>query len=271
MDECSARALNELNKRFYERQAGAFSATRNNSWRGWQLALEAAGVASGGAAGSRDGASEGPSDRRLDVLDVACGNLRFEAWAREAVAGCELRFTALDACRGLLPESLPDNVRFEERDVVGLLLDGGALRIVPEGACFDLAVSFGFMHHIPGCAARAAFLDVLLGATRPGGHVVVSFWRFSDDAGLRERAEASTAGALAGGGIGPVALDEGDYLLGFGEESTDLRYCHSFSDEDVDAILDAVETPCELVSRFRADGRTNALNEYLVLRRRCDA
>lgn len=252
MREDAARTLNEINKRFYESQAGAFSATRNNSWRGWRQALDAADL---------PGCAE-----HLDVLDVACGNLRFEAWASDAYPEIDLRFTAVDICPALLPDALPGNVRFVERDVIASLLDSDKLETFGD-ARYDVAVSFGFMHHIPGLAARTALLDGLVAAVRPGGHVVASFWRFADDEGLRARAETSTADALSRGCVGSVELDEGDYLLGFGEESADVRYCHSFSDVDIAAVLDGLTVPCALLARFRADGRTNALNEYVVLRR----
>lgn len=186
----------------------------------------------------------------------------------EMFPASDLRFVAVDACRGLLPEEFADNICFVERDIISaLLVDGEACGISDEKA-FDLVVSFGFMHHVPGVEARVALLDGLLAATRPGGHVIVSFWLFADDEGLASRAEKSTEDALSEGRLSALELDDGDYLLGFGDDSTSLRYCHSFTDRDIDAVLSSVGVSFDLVARFRADGRTNALNEYVVLMRR---
>lgn len=289
MNQSTAWYLNELNKRFYETRAQAFSATRNNSWRGWERALDAAGLLGcqdeqGGTKAGRMAIGEMSSSDELgcseemgpggldaqgfSVLDVACGNLRFEAWMQEMLPTSDLRFVAVDSCLGLLPEEFADNIRFEERDIVSALLVDGAASVIPDEKAFDLVVSFGFMHHVPGVEARVALLNELLAATRPGGHVIVSFWRFADDEGLVSRAKESTRAAFSDGEMSTLELDDGDYLLGFGGDSTSLRYCHSFTDRDIDAVLSSVEIPFDLVARFCADGRTNVLNEYVVLMRR---
>jgi tRNA (uracil-5-)-methyltransferase TRM9 len=289
LDQSTAWYLNEFNRRFYETRAQAFSATRNNSWRGWERALDAAGLLGcqdeqGGTKVCRTAIGEMPSSDQLgcseemglggldargfSVLDVACGNLRFEAWMQELLPTIDLRFVAVDSCLGLLPEEFADNIRFEERDIISALLVDGTTPLLPDEKAFDLVVSFGFMHHVPGAEARVALLNELLAATRPGGHVIVSFWRFADDEGLASRAEKSTRAALSDGEMSTLKLDDGDYLLGFGGDSTSLRYCHSFTDRDIDVVLSSVEMPFDLVARFRADGRTNVLNEYVVLMRR---
>lgn len=60
-------------------------------------------------------------------------------------------------------------------------------------------------------------------------------------------------------------FNEGDYLLGWRNLPGVYRYCHSFSDEEIDSLVTLVADKAKCVARFRADGRTGSLNEYLVL------
>ena len=132
----------------------------------------------------------------------------------------------------------------------------------------DLCVCFGFFHHVPGMQARKNLLDALLRATRSGGIVALSLWRFMDDAGLAQKARVSHAAAhehFSEQGIF-LNLDKGDYLLGWQKESNVFRYCHYFSDTDINELIESASACATLVDRFRADGRTGTLNEYLVFR-----
>ena len=248
MDESSADFLNALNKGFYEAHGASFSQTRQSPWPGWRRVLDT-------VVGCRQ------AGKGLSLCDIACGNGRFESFAAAFRPDIPWSFTLVDSNRQLLDEACrqEDLVPFEvtacRRDI---LADSGA-PFAP--GAFDAAVSFGFLHHIPGAAARGDFLRACLGAVRPGGVAAFSFWRFADDASLAQRARASTERGRAQLGI---ALGEGDYLLGWQGDESRYRYCHSFGDAELDALVAAVQPQGRLIDRFRADGRTGALNEYLV-------
>lgn len=168
--------------------------------------------------------------------------------------------------------------------------DGAGLDAGPWGTCaaaapFDLVGCFGFLHHIPGTENRIRFLRQLLQLAAPGGLVAVSLWRFADYGPLREKARRSTAAASAALCDLSIVdgLEPGDYLLGWGSESAAMpasgsaeldqvsplafRYCHSFSDDEADRLAAAIADDGALVGNFFADGRTGALNQYLVFRR----
>ena len=98
---------------------------------------------------------------------------------------------------------------------------------------------------------------------RPGGFVIVSLWRFLENPPLARKAEATHEHALAELGLPP--LDAGDRLLGWRDEPGAYRYCHSFTDGEIDALAASVGHAATEVARFRADGRDGALNSYLVL------
>jgi SAM-dependent methyltransferase len=184
------------------------------------------------------------------------------------------------------------SLHYQELDILGLLLDGARLGDHLTAPPCDLSVSFGFMHHIPQRACREAALAGLVEQTRPGGLVIVSLWRFMDDEGLAQRARAiqeralrelglaaasaPTAGGRAAAGAPAAAdtpdaptaartLDENDYLLGWQGIPGAYRYCHSFTDDEIDQLATSIVTRAPVVARFEADGRTGALNTYLVL------
>lgn len=232
----------------------------------------------------------------LSVLDLACGNLRFEAFLAKELADTDLAFHTADDCDALvkgapwrpdpadgaaLGNRVAGSIRWHHQsfDVLAALdaegrSDGAALDAETPGGgpalaealqtprC-DLAVSFGFLHHIPLPRWREEVLAMLAAKVRPGGFVIVSLWRFLENPLLARKAEATHEHALAELGLPP--LDAGDRLLGWRDEPGAYRYCHSFTDGEIDALAASVGHAVTEVARFRADGRDGALNSYLVL------
>ena len=261
MDKADIRALAELNRRFYESNWEDFSATRVAAWSGW---LELSRLASERV--SRLSVEGLP----LRVLDVACGNLRFERFLSGEFPKVGIQTLAIDTCDELVftqREMLPANVgvHYEHVDVIDELAGEEPDVLAFGGISFDLAVSFGFMHHVPGSGLRMRLLRLMADALVPDGLLAVSLWRFMDDEQLAERARRTTAEAL--GELGDLALEQGDCILGWNDQSGAYRYCHSFDDAEVDRLSAGISDIVSLAARYRADGRTGALNEYLVFRR----
>lgn len=235
------KALIDLNNRFYRDNRESFSASRQGTWPGWERVAEH--LVPGA------------------LLDVACGNLRFERFLDGRFGAGSFDCTCLDSCAGFAEGA--SGIRFVECDVIAALMAGEGLPGIEPGS-FDCAVSFGFMHHVPTSALREALVRALVGSVRPGGVAALSFWRFADDAKLAAKARETTARALNELGL---ELEDGDYLLGWNDVPGAWRYCHSFSGAEVDALVRAVSGLAEPAGLFEADGRTGALNAYLVLRR----
>lgn len=252
MDLATARELNAMTSDFYRRKAVSFSSTRERGWPGWERLAACLGL------------EEKPS---LSLLDVACGNFRFERWLASEHPGLAVSAHAVDGCRGLA-ESRPCppsvSVSFQELDVVEELLEGSGLAESIASPPCELVVCFGFFHHVPGFDARVELLSSLLEKAVPGGHVAISLWRFMDDPHLADKAESVTRRAVEERGL---SLDEGDWLLGWQDDDDALRYCHSFGDEEVFSLVEAVSGRGRLAMRYRDDGRTGKLDEYLVFER----
>ncbi|WP_303859198.1 class I SAM-dependent methyltransferase [Senegalimassilia anaerobia] len=257
-EEVLALRLCALTGEFYRANAESFSQTRQSPWQGWVRLLEVMDA----RAAERE---------LLRVLDVACGNLRFERYLADALPGRMLSGWAVDNCEPLVEagersEFGPlSRIAFQNLDVIERL-SGGRLRESLEApdASRDLAVSFGFMHHVPLECWRAELLRTLIAKVRPGGFVAVSFWRFLNSDKLAGKAKETTSRARAELGI--PELPPNDYLLGWQDTQGLYRYCHHFDEPEIERLLAMMADSADLVSRFEADGRTGNLNEYVVLR-----
>lgn len=257
-EEVLALRLCALTGEFYRANAESFSQTRQSPWQGWVRLLEVMDA----RAAERE---------LLRVLDVACGNLRFERYLADALPGRVLSGYAVDNCDPLVEagerneSDALSRMSFQNLDAIERL-SAGCLREAleaPDASC-DLAASFGFMHHVPLERWRAELLRTLIAKVRPGGFVAVSFWRFLNSDKLAGKAQETTIRARAELGI--PELPPNDYLLGWQDTQGLYRYCHHFDEPEIERLLAAVADSADLVSRFEADGRTGNLNEYVVLR-----
>lgn len=288
-DAATIRRLNALTSDFYAREAASFSATRQAPWRGWDEAWEL--IRAHSPAFARSG--HGTSDAALSVLDLGCGNLRFEHFLAKCT-DAPLRVTALDNCPALtatakagLPATI--TVEFQTLDLVESLLGNTFAERLPRETC-ELAVAFGLMHHLPTFALRTRLLAGLLGSLRPGGLAIVSFWQLLNDPRLAAKAAATTAEGRAA--LGLPAFRENDFLLGWQQAQGIYRFCHHTPEQEIDALLTAMGEPDAFsgsfpsacgrsaighpvvgplpfreVGRFSADGKQGTLNRYVVLQR----
>jgi len=245
MDANAAEILGELNNRFYRKVASSFSQTRDYPWKGWDAVYGKLAVA-------------GIGKQKLDVLDVACGNLRFEKFAHEKCPDVEIVFTAVDSCEDLVGER--PNVAFECRDIVAELRRESSGNLFGSER-YDAVVCFGFMHHVYGAESRRALVEHMHAAVKPGGIMAVSFWEFAQDDVALSKAEAVTRQGLTQ--LGLDRLEEGDYLLGWNNMPNVFRYCHSFTSKEIDGLLAGLQATC--VERYLADGKNGRANEYVIV------
>lgn len=256
MNASLAKKLCEITNAFYRDNASSFSATRTSPWNGWKTSMEFLG-------------NEGLLDsEHLDVLDLASGNLRFAAFLADAYPQLDVTMYAVDDCADLAI-SYP-NAHIQNLDITAHLLEGAPLAELIEAPLCDVSICFGFMHHVPGRENRARVLEALLDKTNTGGFVIVSFWMFLNNEALAKKAAITHAQALRALSLSEAeiaALDEGDYFLGWKDTTDSYRYCHNFTDADIDALIASVERRAHVAARFIADGRTNNLNDYVILQK----
>lgn len=252
----TAEQLTRITSEFYTQQTQSFSATRQMPWQGWLKCLDAMPQLIAG---------EKPS-----VLDVGCGNLRFARFLRNEAGIVPAKYFAVDNCRPLVESGEAgahvSELAFIELDVIKSLLDNTLSSRLTVPAC-DLVVAFGFLHHVPGAEKRIQLLCTLLEKTKPGGFVCVSFWQFMNSQKLAAKAQETTAQGLCALGIDASDLEENDYLVGWQDKENTWRYCHHFSQEELDELLAGLGSDVHVCAQFSADGKENNLNRYVVLQR----
>jgi len=268
MDTKTVDILRTVTNDFYRNHADSFSQTRTSPWRGWKRVIEILRENVDGNAHISDALTgkSCPERELLTVFDLACGNLRFEQFLQEELPGIPIIAYGIDNCDALLPTTGFDSLIFnyQHLDVLRTLQQDRVLTDIIEAPPCDICVCFGFMHHVPTQAARIQVLDGLIRQTRPGGFIALSFWQFMNSEKLRAKACASHEKALSVLDID--GLGENDYLYGWQHTTDAFRYCHSFTDAEINRLIEAVSDTTTLVSRFSSDGRTHNLNTYVVLR-----
>lgn len=248
-----------MTKRFYDAHAASFSATRNAPWEGWRKAAHIFAHAVG-------------EDRSLNVLDIGCGNFRFERFLLESLKKTDIRAVCIDTCKDFI--EMADfashqnlSVLTSNTDVVTALQNGSLTdsieNMMPENR-FDLSVAFGFMHHVPTFSLRAALLEKMVECTRQHGIIACSFWQFANDQRLKEKALAATR-ISANSGRAEFDIANGDYAMFWQNDETQIRYCHHFLEEEIDSLLESITSFTKVIARFSSDGKNNNLNEYVIL------
>ncbi len=246
----TAQKLTQLTSDFYQQVSESFSATRSAPWEGWQRVLD-----------SLDAPPRA-------VIDLACGNLRFERFLAEKIKpAVPLEAYAYDSCDALVnaASAIPGvTVHYAHLDLAQTLLTDDVLTSQLAAPPCDLAVCFGFLHHLPLPEQRARLVQALVRGTRPGGVVALTFWQLSNSERLLKKARATTAEAAERFSLADLA--ENDYLLGWQDRTDVVRYAHDFTEPELDALVTAAPDAREL-ARFSADGATGNLNRYLLLQR----
>jgi len=124
---------------------------------------------------------------------------------------------------------------------------------------------------LPGSKYRLELLKTLAQSLPESGLLIFSLWQFKKDPRLASRIIPNKNLPTY---LDPRKLESGDYLLDWRRDQSlttpQLRYCHHFSDPEIDQLISdlAATTHLQLLSRFVADGpKTHPLNCYLVFQK----
>lgn len=237
MDYDTILHLNAINQTFYKVTASDFNQTRGEAWPGWEKLLPYL--------------HELPAP--LTVLDVGCGNGRFGVFLHEHLAQ-PIHYYGVDSNPTLLAfadKTLAQTTlhyTLEARDVIQNPLE--------IKSSYTLVVAFGVLHHVPGYDYRQTFVRHLTAGVDSDGLFVFATWRFYEHDRFRERIIPWDSA---------LQVEKHDYLLDWQRGATAVRYCHYVTDDEQQALIKASGFT-ELIT-YRADGKTNDLNCYSVLRR----
>lgn len=265
MELGTAHILNSMTADFYSQNAGSFSDTRQNPWPGWMRIIKGipevltyTGIYNPAA---------------FHLLDIGCGNLRFEhALAKTDIfEGNPFDAWCIDNS-SQLAESSPYaedpayRIHFLNADICELLSSEKPLEDSLDAPRCEACVSFALIHHIPVKEWRNGLLNYLLDRISPGGIGAISFWQLLNSKKLAKKAHKATEYANNRFGLG-LDIEQGDCMLGWQDDMGTLRYCHSFTEAEIDELvydsLEKVPGTFELC-RFSADGHTGDLNRYVM-------
>jgi len=237
MDSAIAARLVDLNRDFYSRFGGSFSATRGRLQPGVLRILSGLGGAE-------------------SILDLGCGN---GGLARElARRGHRGRYLGLDFSPPLLRDA-----RFGLKDLDAAFIQVDLTRPLNtehwslNTDYWPLVTCFAVLHHIPAEAARLDILRSVRGLLSPGGRFILSNWQFLNSEKLRRRIQPWEAAGLA-----PADVDPGDYLLDWKRDGAGLRYVHHFSLDELSNL--AAQCGFHVVESFSSDGAGGNLGLYQV-------
>ncbi len=234
-DETAARLI-DLNRKFYQTFAPAFSATRGRPQPGVQKIIE--GIS--------------PEAR---ILELGCGNGNLAKGLAEK--GHQGQYIGLDFSEGFIAEILASpeayaglSAQFRPADLSLPNWDNGL-----PAAEYDLILAFAVLHHIPGGPNRRRLIEQIADLLSPGGHFIHSSWQFLNSPRLRARIQPWEAVDLT-----PEEVDPGDYLMDWRRGGYGLRYVHHFSEGELQSL--AQDTEFQVVDSFHSDGENGRLGLY---------
>lgn len=241
MDEITKKICISETTKFYAKNAESFSQTRSNSWAGWEKLLQYI-------------CKQTP----IKVLDLACGNMRFIKYLSENDIKLS-EATCIDNCPALIPDNLLAYANYLEKNIYDLIEDK------PLNNSFDVSVSFGLMHHIPTFELRLKLLNYLIDSTKKTGIIAISCWNFLQSGKIRDKAIRTTE--IAERLLSINLEDDNDYFLNWQDDYETFRFCHNITEIECLELAKRVEGKAELVDMYRADGKSENLNLYLVFKK----
>ena len=247
MDEKTIQCLNDINRKFYNMVADEFNQTRGRAWNGWNILFPYI--------------QHKANSSEFSVLDIGCGNGRFGVYLANNLKS-SFDYHGMDNNPPLLEYADKalmsfDNIKpaLEQRDVV---------LSPPQTGRYDLVVLFGVIHHIPGSDNRRDFLHKMAERVKSGGLLSFACWRFYDHKRFKQR-------IIAWPDELTTLVEPNDYLLDWrrGGETEEgeyaQRYCHFVDDAEHAQLIAA--SGLQEVHTFRADGFSNDVNRYSILKK----
>jgi SAM-dependent methyltransferase len=237
MDPGTAARLIDINRQFYDRFGGSFSATRRRLQPGVRRAL---------------GMLHGDES----IVDLGCGNGEL---ARElARRGHRGPYLGLDFSRPLLEEAdgQPEgfSAKFMAMDLTQL--PSRLAELLASGQ-WSMVTAFAVLHHIPSRELRLELLRIVHRLLKLGGLFIHSNWQFLNSEKLKARIQPWEAA-----GVSASDVEARDYLLDWRSGGRGLRYVHHFDEQELHEL--AAASHFRVVDRFYSDGQGGGLGLYQI-------
>lgn len=242
MQKETKEKLIAANAKFYSEVAGDFSNSRQTPWRGWEKLWK-----------DLQNYNLQPST----ILDVGCGNARFLDFLQTKIDN--FYYIGIDNNSKFIEESHNKHPshKFIQADL-GMDLPEEILLHK-----YDLIILIAVLHHLPGYNSRIKLLNTLSKVLTNRGMMAITYWNFLEEPSLKRKIYPFTEL-----GINSSLVEEGDYLLNWGDGNKHLRYCHYFSKDEKQKVINDIDL--EFVSGFDADGKSRMLNTYQLFMKTTD-
>jgi 2-polyprenyl-3-methyl-5-hydroxy-6-metoxy-1,4-benzoquinol methylase len=261
MDSTTAARLIELNREFYTRFGGSFSATRQRIQPGVRRVLKLL-------------------KEEAKILDLGCGNGELarelaRRGQRGSYLGLDFSLPLLQEAESFAEEALQSrpgpvsatwqhfSATFRAMDLTTLTLENPSG--IPSPLSFDVVFAFAALHHIPSQSFRVNILKTVHKMLEPDGLFIHSNWQFLNSEKLKARIRPWKAATIAEpvlNGVEVSGVDAGDYLLDWRRDGKGLRYVHHFNDAELQELAEA--TGFTVIDTFYSDGQTGNLGLYQV-------
>ena len=214
--------INELNSKFYSLHTESFDRSREFYWEGFDDTLELI-------------------SENSKVLDLGCGNARFYKFLEENEL--ETNYLGVDNNPNFIEKNKENypKAKFECLDVIT------SLNQIQE--TFEVVVIFGVTHHIPSKEYRKVWFEKISKLVEKDGFLIVSFWNFDKD-----KEDKSFQPEF-------YNKEEGDYFLGWKKDFSEHRYCHIYSEEEINEVKEIFKE-FSVVRDFNKED-----NRYLILQK----
>lgn len=241
--------ISDCTSLFYKSVGDSFSQTRTFAWAGWDKCLPSISML-----------AQSKKNNHLNIVDIACGNLRFKKYIDAKLNNATYSMQCIDNSNDLMHKYVDyySNIELINVDIIRALLNDNLIKNFNNA---DLIVAFGLMHHIPTFELRKKLIFDLYGKLNNGGLLIVSFWQFLTDEKLRKKAIEVTKQSKKH--LNMNILEENDYFLSWQDNNEVFRFCHHFDNDEINKLffdLDALD-----ISQFSADGNNNKLNRYVLI------
>ncbi|NMB91670.1 class I SAM-dependent methyltransferase [candidate division WWE3 bacterium] len=169
----------------------------------------------------------GSNDKKIKVLDLGCGNGRFYDFINNK--NMNIEYVGIDTNNDFIKRraNKTKNASFVKGDVIQ------DLNNIKEK--YNIIAAFGLTHHIPSQSLRFTWFNKLSNLLDKKGVLILTFWRFKDK--------------------------PGDYFLRWKERKDIKRYCHQYSNKELDKVIKTYEEKgLKLIDKFISDKE----NLYLI-------
>jgi len=260
MNQKTIKKILNLNTDFYNRVGDDFDLSRQSGWKGWGKVTEIIRH----NFNDKTFNNKSSDKKILGVLDLGCGNGRFYEFLTKEFKS--FAYTGLDNNKKLIEtaKNKYGTELFWEADIFSETNMSHFIAKAESGK-FDLIVSFGVTHHIPGKEFRKKWFERISRLVSDEGLLILTFWNYHLDKRFNKAVREIATDKFS---ITKNDLEDGDHFLGWGKAENAFRYFHKYEPEELKRIDKVFEDAgLRLVETFDSDGKDNHLNLYRIYRK----